>query len=198
MEPNEKSEQRRVVIDRPGTRREVITERTQRAPKEGGLSTGVIALVAVLVVGFVGVVLYVVSNRNANESANRNANIEVASRANEAPPPTVIQQPAPAPQAPVIIQQPAQPAPVIIQQSAPSGGVAEDISAKDDAALQEAAEKILLNEPDMGSVSITVSSARAALTGTANSESTKERAERLVKSVRGVKSVDNKIYVAGA
>ncbi|HLE62188.1 MAG TPA: BON domain-containing protein [Pyrinomonadaceae bacterium] len=84
----------------------------------------------------------------------------------------------------------------IIQQSAPSGGVAENSSAKDDAALQEAAEKIL-NDPDMGSVSITVTSARAALTGTANSESTKERAERLVKSVRGVKSVDNKIYVAG-
>ena len=86
---------------------------------------------------------------------------------------------------------------VIIQQSAPSGGVAENSSAKDDAALQVAAEKILLNDPDMGSVSITVTSARAALTGTANSESTKERAERLVKSVRGVKSVDNKIYVAG-
>ena len=50
----------------------------------------------------------------------------------------------------------------------------------------------------MGSVSITVSGVWAVLTGTANSEGTKDRAEHLVKSVRGVKSVDNKIYVAGA
>jgi len=192
MEPNEKSEQRRVVVDSPGARREVITERTQRGPTEG-LSTGKMALIAVLVIGVIVIVLYVVSNRNASESANRNANIDVASRANQPQPPTVVQQPAP--QAPLIIQQPAQQAPVIIQQPAPA---VENSGARDDLVMQEAATKILLNEPDMGSVSIAVSGARAALTGTANSESTKQRAERLVRSVRGVQSVDNKIYVPAA
>src|SRR6185295_8056360 len=128
-------------------------------------------------------------NRNANESANRNANIDVASQANQ--PPAAGQQPAP--QAPIIIQQPAQQAPVIIQQPAPAA--LENTSANDDLAIQEAATKILLNDPDMGAVSIAVSGARAALTGTVNSQVTKERAERLVRSVRGVKSIDNKIYV---
>ena len=54
---------------------------------------------------------------------------------------------------------------------------------------------MLLADPDMGAVSIAVSGARAALTGTVNSEGTKQRAERLVRSVRGMKAVDNKLYV---
>lgn len=193
METNEEREQRRVVVDSPGARREVITERTQRGPKEG-ISTGTVALIAVLVVGLIVVVLFVVANKNANESANRNANIDVASRANETQPPTVIQQPAS--QAPVIIQQPVQPAPVIIQQ--PASAAVDDNGAKDDFAMQDAANKILLNDPDMTAVSIAVSGARAALTGTVKSERIKERAERLVKSVRGVTGVDNKIYVTAA
>ena len=191
MDPIEESEQRRVVVDSPGARREVITERTQRRPNEG-LSMGTVALIAVLVIGAIVVVLYVVSNRNANESANRNANIDVASRANQPQPPTVVQQ-QPGPQAPVIIQQPAQEAPVIIQQPAPAAP--ENNGAKDDFVMQDAATKILLSDPDMGAVSIAVNGARAAMTGTVNFEGTKERAERLVRSVRGVTSVDNKIYV---
>ena len=194
MEPNEESEQRRVVVDSPGARREVITERTERGPRERQLSMGTVALVAILVVGAIAVIFYVVNSRNANEAANRNANIDVASRANEAQPPTVVQQPAQ--QAPVIIQQPALPAPVIIQQAAPAA--VEDNSLRDDMAMEGAAKRILLNDPDMGAVSIAVSGARAELTGTVNSASTKERAERLVRSVRGVKSVDNKIYVPAA
>jgi BON domain len=194
MEPNEESEQRRVVVNSPGARREVITERTQRGPRESQLSMGTVALVAILVIGAIAVVFYVVSNRNANESANRNANIEVARQANEAQPPTVVQQTAPP--APVIIQQPALPAPMIIQQ--PASAAVEDNSLKDDMAMEGAATKMLRNDQDMGAVSIVVSGARAELTGTVNSESTKARAERLVRSVRGVKSVDNKIYVPAA
>lgn len=195
MEPNNvESEQTRVVVDRPGARREVITQRTERGPKETQLSMGVVALVAILVIGLIGVVLYVVTNKNANESANRNANIDVASRANAAQPPTVVQQPAA--QAPVVIQQPAQAAPVIIQQPVQAAPAAlEDNGARDDFAMQDAATKALLTDPDMAAVSIAISGARAALTGTVNSERTKERAERLVKSVRGVRSVENKIFV---
>jgi len=197
MDPNEATEQKRVVVDSPGVRREIVTERTQRGPTESGLSTGMIALIAIFAITAIGIVVYIVSNRNANESANRNANIEVAGQASspQAPATTIIQQPAQ--QAPVIIQQPApaQQAPIIIQQ--PAGPTAENGISKDDAAMQAAAAKILIEDSNMGSVSVTVGEARAVLTGTANSEATKERAEHLVKTVRGVKSVENKIFVSG-
>ena len=69
--------------------------------------------------------------------------------------------------------------------------------ASDDANMQEVATSRLNGEPDMARVSITISEARAILTGTVNSEATKAKAEQIVKAVRGVKSVDNQIVVSG-
>ena len=69
--------------------------------------------------------------------------------------------------------------------------------ASDDANMQEVATRRLNDEPDMTTVSITISGARAVLTGTVNSEATKAKAEQIVKAVRGVKSVDNQIVVSG-
>ena len=69
--------------------------------------------------------------------------------------------------------------------------------ASDDANMQEVANSRLDDEPDLTTVSITISAARAVLTGTVNSEATKAKAEHIVKAVRGVKSVDNQIVVSG-
>jgi len=69
--------------------------------------------------------------------------------------------------------------------------------ASDDANMQEVVTRRLNDEPDMAAVSITISEARAILTGTVNSEATKAKAELIVKAVRGVKSVDNQIVVSG-
>jgi uncharacterized membrane protein YeaQ/YmgE (transglycosylase-associated protein family) len=69
--------------------------------------------------------------------------------------------------------------------------------ASDDANMQEVATRRLNDEPDMTTVSITISGARAVLTGTVNSEATKAKAEQIVKAVRGVKSDDNQIVVSG-
>ncbi|MDX6497556.1 MAG: hypothetical protein QOG23_816 [Blastocatellia bacterium] len=193
MEPNEKVEQRRVVLDGPGERREIVTERTESTPRESGISAGMVAIIAIVAIFAVGAVVYFVSSKNANESANRNANLEAASQTNNAQPPstTIVQQPA-AP-APVIIQQPAaaQQAPVIIQQPAQ----ASRDTASDDANMQEVATKRLTEEPGMTSVSISISNAQAVLIGSVNSAATKAKAERLVKAIRGVKSVDNQIVV---
>jgi len=150
-----------------------------------------IAIVAILAIAVIAVVLYLVSNRNANESANRNANLEVAS---QAPPTTIVQQPAQ--QAPVIIQQPAQQAPVIIQQPA-QPSQRENTSANDDANMQDIATKRLAEDLNMAGVVMTITDARAVLTGTVNSAATKAKAEQLVKAVRGVRSVDNQIVVSG-
>jgi len=187
MDSNEETVQKRVVVDRPYQRSEVVTERTERGPRESGLSVGTIAIIAILAITAMAAILYIVSNRNANESANRNANLEVASQAQQ--PATIVQQPAQ--QAPVIIQQPAaQPAPVIIQQP-----TLRD-NASDDANMQEVATKRLGEETDMKTVSITITDSQAVLTGTVYSATTKAKAEQIVKAVRGVKSVDNKIVVS--
>ena len=69
--------------------------------------------------------------------------------------------------------------------------------ASDDANMQEVATRRLSDDPDMITVSLTISEARAILTGTVNSEATKAKAEQIVKAVRGVKSVDNQIVVSG-
>jgi osmotically-inducible protein OsmY len=66
----------------------------------------------------------------------------------------------------------------------------------DDANMQEVATSRLNDEPDMTTVSITISEARAVLTGTVNSEATKAKAEQIVKAVRGVRSVENRIAVS--
>ena len=191
MDSNEEVVQKHVVVNGPNQRSEVLSERTERGPRESRSSTGMIAIVAILAIAVIAVVLYLVSNRNANESANRNANLEVAS---QAPPTTIVQQPAQ--QAPVIIQQPAQQAPVIIQQPA-QPSQRENTSANDDANMQDIATKRLAEDLNMAGVVMTITDARAVLTGTVNSAATKAKAEQLVKAVRGVKSVDNQIVVSG-
>jgi hypothetical protein len=196
MEQNEKVVQRHLVVDSPGERRETVTERTESTPRESGISAGMVAIIAIVAVFAVGAVFYFISSSNANESAARNANLDLASQTNktQAPPTTIVQQPA-AP-APVIIQQPAQAqqAPVIVQQPAPPNS--RD-TAGDDANMQEVASKRLTEEPGMASVSISISAAQAVLIGSVNSAATKAKAERLVRAVRGVKSVDNQIVVTG-
>jgi osmotically-inducible protein OsmY len=58
--------------------------------------------------------------------------------------------------------------------------------------MQEVATMRLNDEPDMTAVSITISEARAVLTGSVNSAATKAKAEQIVKGVSDVKSVDNR------
>jgi hypothetical protein len=196
MDLDEKTEHRRVVVDTPEQRR--VTETTVREPRSGP-SAGTIAIVAIVAVMALGTILYLVTNRNANESADRSANLSAASQENKqrAPPTTIVQQPAAPPQqAPVIIQQPApaaQAPPVIIQQ--PAQAPPKRDSGNDDANMQEVAATRLGGESDMTRVSVTISEARAVLIGSVDSAAAKSKAERMVKAVRGVKSVDNQIVV---
>ena len=192
MDSNEETVQKHVVVNSPNQRSEVLSERTERSPRESRSSTGMIAIVAIFAIAAIAVVLYLVSNRNANESANRNANLAVASQAPQ--PSTIVQQPAQ--QAPVIIQQPPQQAPVIIQQPA-QPSQRENTSANDDANMQDIATKKLAEDLNMAGVVMTITDARVVLTGTVNSAATKAKAEQIVKGVRGVKSVDNQIVVSG-
>ena len=106
MDSNEERIQKHVVVNTPGQRSEVLTERVQSSPRESRISGGTIGIIAVLAIIAISAVFYIVMNRNANEEANRNANLDLAaSQTNSRQPPTTI------------VQQPAQQAPVIIQHS---------------------------------------------------------------------------------
>lgn len=197
MDSNEQRIQKHLVVNSPGQRSEVLTERTETGPRESRLSAGMIALIAVIAISVAAVVIFLVITRNANEAANRNANLEAANQTNNRQPTTIVQQPATQP-APVIIQQPAasQQAPMIIQQPA-QPTQRENTSANDDAAMQDIATKKLIEDPNMTAVVMTVTDARVVLTGTVSTAATKAKAEQIVKAVRGVKSVDNQIIVTG-
>ena len=47
MDSNEERVQKHVVVNTPGQRSEVLTERTERGPRESRLSVGTIAIVAI-------------------------------------------------------------------------------------------------------------------------------------------------------
>lgn len=190
MYTNQETEHRHIVVNEPGERRETITETTQEGPREIGISPGLIAIVALLALVAICLTFYVVNNKNANEAANRQAMLE-AGQANK-------EQPAaPYPQQPVIIQQPApaQQAPVIVQQPVPSVPQ-EKSNALDDITIQDAATKRLTDDPGLAQVSAIVISGKAILTGTVGSAELKANAEKVVKAVRGVKSVDNQITIS--
>lgn len=202
MNTDEGREQKtHVVVDTPTEHREVMTRRTETIPERSGPSTGTIALFAIAAIAVIGIVVYMVSNRNAERAADRNANLTAATingNQQTQPPTTIIQQPAAQPQqqAPVIIQQaPAQQQqpPVIIQQAAPQP--ARDDSGAD-AAVQEAATQKLSENDGMGLVTIKVSRGTATLGGSATSATLKAQAERVVRGVRGVNAVDNRIAVS--
>jgi len=192
-----------VVVDTPTEHREVTTRRTESIPEPSGLSTGTIAIIAVVAIAVIGIILYVVSNRNAERAADRNANLTAATLNNSQqaqPPTTIIQQP-PAPpqqQAPVIIQQaPAQQQqqpPVIIQQAAPQQSAGDGSGA--DATMQAAATQKLNENDGMALISIKVRRGTATLSGTVTSAALKSQAERVVRAVRGVTAVDNQITIS--
>lgn len=194
MYPNREIEQHRVVVNSPGERRETVTARTETGPREFSMTPGTVAVIVLLALIAVGIAFYVVSNKNANEAANRQAMLEAAQQNQQTPPPAVV--PAPVQQPPVIIQQPAAPAqaPVIVQQPPAQTGTKES-SVLDDMTVQDAAVKRLTEDSALAALSVTIIDGRAILNGTVDTAELKSRAERVVKGVRGVKSIDNKIVV---
>ena len=192
----EQARRSRVVVETPNERREVVHSQSVRTP-EGGISAG---MVGVLVVVAIALITMLVLFWLSSQPANDNANIAATQPA----PTTVVQQPAPVQQPPVIIQQPApatQPAPVIVQP--PAGGTtgssvpAETMNM--DSTIQAAVDKKLSDDPDISALGITatVLDSKVTLLGTVKTEALKTQVERMVKQVKGVKSVDNQISVIG-
>jgi hypothetical protein len=198
---DEQHKRSRVVIETPTARREVVRTVTARAPERRGVSTGVVAALVIGAVAMVTQLFLLILNRKRSETAV-NANVQTTQPTPVQP--VIIQQPTPQQQTPIIIQQPAtttQP-PVIIEQPAPATTTtapATTSSGGDDAAIQSAIDKKMAEDATLSTVGVTVTvmEGKVTLIGTVDTAALKNQVERLVKSVRGVRTVDNQIIVSG-
>ena len=190
----EQARKSRVVVETPTERREVVSSHSVRTPDNSGISAGMVGVLVVVAIALITMlVLFWLSSQ---PSTTDNANLA----AQQQPPTTVVQQPAPVQQPPVIIQQPApatQPAPIIVTQ--PAGGTTAPApeTTNMDSTIQAAIDKKLADDPEISTLGITASvlDAKVMLMGTVKTEELKTRIERMVKQIKGVKSVDNQISV---
>jgi hypothetical protein len=197
----EQQKRSRVVIETPTARREVVRTVTARSPERRGVSTGVVAALVIGAVALVTLLFLFILNRQQSTETAVNANVQTTQPTPMQP--VIIQQPTPQQQTPIIIQQPAtttQP-PVIIEQPAPATTTAPATtsSGTGDAAIQSAIDKKMAEDATLSTVGVTatVMEGKVTLIGTVDTAALKNQIERLVKSVRGVRTVDNQIIVSG-
>lgn len=194
----EQARRSRVVVETPNERREVVQSQAVRTPDRSGISAGMVGVLVVVAIALITMlVLFWMSSQPTTDTANTAAQ----------QPTTVVQQPAPAQQPPVIIQQPApvtQPAPVIV--TPPAGGTTSapattttdtQASVNVDTKIQNEIDKRLTDDSTFSSLGITatVLDAKVTLLGTVKSQELKDQVERMVRQIKGVKSVDNQITV---
>ena len=185
---DEHGERRRIVVETPNERREVVHSEQVRHPQSSGVSGATLAAVVIAVIALAAVMILFVLNRQ--DTMNNNATAQQ-------PPQTIIQQPAQQPQPPIVVQEPApatQPAPVIVNNPPPAGGSTSG-RVSDDSTIQTGIDKKLSDDPSLGSLGITavVLNGKVTLTGLVKTESQKAQVERTVRNVKGVKSIDNQI-----
>ena len=176
---------------------------TRRVPDRQGFSTGVVATVALAAVAITALVVFLFMNMGSDRTDGANVNISAATMPTPLPtvptPYPTVATPLPAMTQPptVIVQQPplpTEPAPVIVTQPATPAATPPPPT---DADYESRINKALLDDAQLGSlgISVTVVNGRATLTGTVESDALKNRAARVVSTVRGVRGVDNKIVV---
>jgi len=188
----QQAESKRIVVETPNVRREVVHSEAVRYPDRSSVSGAALAAIVVGVIALAAIIILFAMNRQQDTT---NANV-----AQQPPQTTIVQQPAQQPPN-VIVQQPApatQPAPVIINgQPAPPGGGTATSSGPDDGTIQAAIDKMLTNDSTLSSLGITatVLNGKVTLMGSVKTEALKAQVERAVRNVKGVKSVDNQISV---
>ena len=208
MSHDEEQQRRsRVVVQTPTSRREEVYTHRERVPERdrNGYSTGVVAAVALVAVAATALIMFFWMNSSSDAT---NANVSVTTT-QPTPLPTVptplVVQPTPLVQQtppPVIVQPPpattTQPAPVIIAPPATSSPApAATPSVPDDATLESALNKTFADDADLATVNISVANGKVTLIGSVKSADLKARAERLARTVKGVRNVDNRIVVEG-
>ena len=190
----EQARKSRVVVETPSERREVVHTQSVRSDDRNGISAGMVGVLVVVAIALITMlVLFWMSTQPATDTTVATAPV---------PTTTVVEQPAPAQQPPVIIQQPApvttQPAPIIV--TPPAGGSTAsgtEAAVNIDSTIQSAIDKRLADDPEFSTLGITatVLDGKVTLLGTVKSDALKTQIEQMVKQVKGVKRVDNQITV---
>ena len=204
----EQHKRSRVVVETPTARREVVHQQTTRYPEKSGFSAGMVAAVALTAIAVTAIVFLFLMNSGDDEGTT---NINVRAGAATQPTPLV--------QTPVIVQATplAQPTPIIIQQPAPvvievpstttttttappattTTAPPPATSGTDDTSLQMKVEKSFRDDTEIAGSNViaTVLEGKATLTGEVKTAALKQKAERLVRAVKGIASVENKITV---
>lgn len=207
MSQDEEQQRRsRVVIETPNTRREVERTETTYTPERSGMSTGAVAAIAITAIAVLGLLFYVLTNRS-QDSANTNVSVATAPTPAPAQAPIIIQQPAQQqPQPPVIIQQPApaapQTAPIVVPPSTSSTTINNNppAAAPDtNMAIQEAINKKISADTALAGLplDIMVAEGKVTLSGTVDTAAQKQQVEKMVRAIKGVKSIENQLLVAG-
>jgi BON domain-containing protein len=194
---DEQTRKSRVVVETPNARREVVRTETARVPERSGMSNGVVAALVIAAVALVTILFLFLMSRQTDDTTN--ANVAVT-QPTPLPQQTIVEQ-VPQQQPPIIIQQPApatQQAPIIVTQPAPATEPARP-SGPDDVTVQSNIQKRFSDHPVFSSLGLSalVVDGKVTLTGTVKSEALKNQVEKLVRSVRGVRDVDNQILVSG-
>src|SRR5205085_4904653 len=196
----------RIVVETPAAKREVVQSRIARVPERRGVPAGVVAALVIGSVALVTVLFLFILNRQSNDTTV-STDAHTASTSQTPVQPVIIQQPTPLPQQPIIVQPSApttsQP-PVIVEQQPAPGAVAPSAPATaskpgaDDAAIQSEIDKKMSEDATLSTVGVTatVQSGKVTLIGTVDSQAIKNQVERLVKTIKGVKTVDNQIIVS--
>jgi hyperosmotically inducible periplasmic protein len=187
----QQAERRRVVVETPNTRREVVHSEAVRSPERTGVSGAALAAIVIGVIALAAVIILFVLNQQQQTADNANIAAQQQPAQQQ---PVIVQQPAP--QQPVIVQQPAAPgqAPVIVNNppQPSSGGVTDG-----DSAIQAAIDKKFADDEALKALNVTtmVINGKVTLMGTVKSEQQKAQVERVVRNIKGVKSVDNQLSV---
>ena len=207
----EQHKRSRVVVNTPTERREVVHQQTTRYPERSGFSGGMVAAVALTAIAATAIIFLFLMNRG-DEASETNINVRTSTAATQPTPfpqvPVIVQQTPMTQPTPIIIQQPASAPPVIIQAppttttttTAPATTTtapAPSSSGTDDTSLQLKVETAFRDDPDISVTSViaTVLDGKATLTGEVKTPALKQKAERLVRTVKGIASVENKITV---
>jgi len=182
------TEHRRIVVETPTTRREVVQTDAVHHPDRSGISGAALAAIVVGVIALATLIILFVMNQQ--QTANETAATQ------QQPSTTIVQQPA-AQQPPVIIEQqaPATQPPVIINN--PAAGGSAPATGNGDAVVQVAVDKRLSEDPTFSGLGITatVLDGKVTLTGIVQNQALKAQVERAIRNIKGVKVVDNQISV---
>ncbi|HWT01412.1 MAG TPA: BON domain-containing protein [Pyrinomonadaceae bacterium] len=195
------------MIETPAARREVVRTVAAREPVRRGLSGGVVAALVIGSVALVTLLFLFILNRQQQDTVTEvSTSRQSASAPAPAQQPVIIEQaPAPQPQTPIIIQQPAttttQPPVIIEQVPAPAAAPPATTSASsgtDDTAIQSAIDKRMAEDATLSTLGVTttVLDGKVTIIGTVESQAQKNQVERMVKGVKGVRSVDNQVIVS--